>query len=133
MDGEALSLHCPLLDQFIEGMEIRRLVALEIALHLCWVVLEGCDLSLALLIEQFQLLMLLQDSLTIESHLLALAIKLHLLFLHLLSSYKAFRGVGFRTAEMIRQWRSSPEARRSQCPRYDADYWLMEGPGSQQL
>ena len=41
----------PLLDQFVEGAEVRRPAVLRAALHLHWVVLEGRDLSQELLVE----------------------------------------------------------------------------------
>ena len=53
--------------------------------NLCWIVLEGWDLGLKLLVEQSQLLLLPEDILVIEGHLLPHAIGLLLLFLHLLS------------------------------------------------
>jgi len=80
-----LDLHDPLLDQLIEGKEIRRHVVLELARNLYWIVLEGCDFGLELLVEQSQLLLLLEDIFVIEGHLLPLAIGLLMLFLNLLS------------------------------------------------
>ena len=65
-------------------MEVEKLI-LGIAIHLYCVVLEGCDLSLKLLVEQSQLLLLLKNVLAIKSHLLSLTIKLCMLFLHLFS------------------------------------------------
>ena len=73
------------MDQLVEGIEIRRYVARVVALSLCRVVLESCDLGLNLLLKQLQLLLLLDDVFAVESHLLPLMIRLQLLFLHLLS------------------------------------------------
>ena len=80
-----LDLHDPLLDQLIEGKEIRRHVVLELAPSLYWIILEGCDFGLELLVGQSQLLLLLEDIFVIEGHLLPLAIGLLMLFLNLLS------------------------------------------------
>ena len=80
-----LSLHNPLLDQLVEGIKIEKLVALRVALILYWVVLKDCDSCLELLIEQSQQLLLPEDLLAVENHLLPLAIRLRMLFLHLLS------------------------------------------------
>ena len=44
-------LHDPLLDELVEGKEIGRLVVLEFAPNLCWIVLEGYDLGLDLLVK----------------------------------------------------------------------------------
>ena len=65
-----LGLHDSPLDQVVEGMETRRFSALGIALCLSGVVLEGCDLSLDLLVELFQLLLITEHILTIERLLL---------------------------------------------------------------
>ena len=46
------SLHDPLLNQLVEGMEIKRSIAIRFALNLCKVVLEGNDLGLELLDKQ---------------------------------------------------------------------------------
>jgi len=50
-----------------------------------WIARKGCDLDQELLVEQFQLLLLLEDVFAIESHPLSLLIGLRLLFLHFLS------------------------------------------------
>jgi len=71
-----------LLDQLIKGVKIGN--PLSLAPPFVLVVLEGYNLSLELLVEQSQLLLLLEDDLVVEGHLLPLAIRLHLLFLHLL-------------------------------------------------
>jgi len=85
LGGLAACLLDPLLDQRVESMEVKRPVVLGIAIHLYCVILEGCDLSLELLVEQSQLLLLLKNVLAIKSHLLPLTIRLHMLFLHLFS------------------------------------------------
>ena len=64
-------------------MEVKRLVSVGVALCLCRVVLEGYDLDLELLVEQYQLFLLSKDVFTVKSHLLSLTIKLRLLFFHL--------------------------------------------------
>jgi len=46
-----LGLHDPFLDQLVEGMKTQGSVRLEVALCLCRVVLDGCDLGLELLVE----------------------------------------------------------------------------------
>ena len=46
-----LGLPNPLLNQRVEGMEIRRPYVLELALHLCWAILEGRKLVLELLVD----------------------------------------------------------------------------------
>jgi len=51
--AQRLGLHDPLLDDLIEGKEIRRPVILKLAPSLCLIVLEGCDLGLELLVDQF--------------------------------------------------------------------------------
>ena len=48
------------------------------------IVLKGSDLSLELIVELHQCLLLTNDILTVESRLLLIAIRLDLLFLHLL-------------------------------------------------
>ena len=46
-----LGLYDPLLDQLIEGKKIGRPIVSKLAPSLCWIVLEGCDLGLELLVE----------------------------------------------------------------------------------
>jgi len=71
-----LGLHDPLLDQFIEGMEIRGPHILSVAFFSRGVVLEGDDLSLELLIELLQFFLFAKDVVIIERHLCPLAILL---------------------------------------------------------
>ena len=68
------SLHDPLQDQLIEGAENRGCSVLGIAFCPCGIVLEGCNLSLELLVELFQLIFLTEDILTLEHHLFLLTI-----------------------------------------------------------
>ena len=69
-----LGLHDLLLDQHVEGMEIRRPIVLRVTLRLCRIVLEGCDLGLKLFVEPPQCLLPTDDILAIESRLLSIAI-----------------------------------------------------------
>jgi len=46
-----LGLPDPLLNQLIEGVEIERLSILGLAFCLYWVILEGCNFVLELLVE----------------------------------------------------------------------------------
>jgi len=78
-----LSLHDLLLDQLVESMETRGSSALGVAFCLSGVVLEGYDLSLELLVELLQLLLVTEDIIAVERHLFSLTIGLLLLFLHL--------------------------------------------------
>jgi len=59
----------PLLDQFVQSSKIGRPAVLIVALRLHWVVLEGCDLSQELLVDQSQFLLLLENVLAIGSQL----------------------------------------------------------------
>jgi len=70
-----LGIDNPLLDQFIEGVEIRGSLVLGVAYCSHRVVLEGDDLSLKLLIELLQFFLFTKD-VTIERHLRPLAIRL---------------------------------------------------------
>ena len=79
-----LGLHDSPLDQLIEGKKTRGSSALGITLCSSGVVLEGCDLSLKLLVELLQLLLLTEYVLAVERHLFSLMIRLLLLFLYLL-------------------------------------------------
>ena len=73
-----------MLDWLIEGMETQRSSTLRVAICLGGVVLEGCDLSLDLLVVLLQLLLLAENVLAVNRHLFSLTIELLLLFLHLL-------------------------------------------------
>ena len=68
------SLSDSLLDQFVEGAEVRRPAILRVALQLHWIVLKGFDLGQKLLVEQYQPLLLLEDALAIESHQLSFTV-----------------------------------------------------------
>ena len=61
-----LGLHHSLLDQFIEGMEVRRPPVLGVAFCSRGVNLKGDDLSLELLIEQLQFFLFAKDVVTID-------------------------------------------------------------------
>ena len=77
-------LHDLLLDQLVKGVETRVSSVLGVIFSPCVVVLEGCDLSLELLVELLQLFLLMEDVLRFERHLFSLTIGLLLLFLHFL-------------------------------------------------
>ena len=67
------------LDQLVKGSEVRS----PFLLRRCEVVLEGSDLSLELVLELTQCLLLTDDILAVEKCLLPIAIRLCLLLLHL--------------------------------------------------
>jgi len=67
-------IHDPLLDQFIEGMEIWGPPILGVAFCSRRVVLKGDDLSLKLLIELLQFFLFVKDFVMIENHMLSLMI-----------------------------------------------------------
>jgi len=71
-----LSLHDPLLYQFIEGVEIRGPPILGVTFFSHGIVLEGNDLSLKLLIELLQFFLFMKNVVTIQRHLRPLAIRL---------------------------------------------------------
>ena len=98
------SLHDPLLDQLIED-KIGRSVVLELTPSLCWIVLEGCDLGLELLVEQSQLLLLSEDILAIEGYLLPHDRIAHFVPSFALSSRRAFERVDLRTVATAGCWR----------------------------
>jgi len=72
------------LDQLVKGLEIERYFKLAFRMRRCLVVLEDSNLSLELVIELPQRLLLTDGVLAVEIRLLPIAIRLGLLFLHLL-------------------------------------------------
>ena len=113
-------LNDPLLDQLVKRIEIERLVALEVALNLCRVVLKGYDLHLELLVKKPQLLFSddvfhsrdpsapAHDQITTVVPSFAL-------------SSRASKEVGLLVAAMVGHWREALVLRMSQCLRYVVD------------
>jgi len=100
----------------LQGHGDRGFVALVVVLYLCRIVLESCDLDLELLIELSQLLLLQEDILVVESHLLSPEIRLCRCSFICSLSRRAYGGVGLRAAAMVRYGRYVLATMRSRCP-----------------